>query len=77
LNVQFPLLSFPLQVVSNKPEGLSVILDQSKEEAFLPTAHLSDHPSLLQPKLLHLKQGSKIEQVQNKLPVADKTDRNV
>ena len=50
-------------MLENKTEGLTVELDATKEEAFLPVYHLSDNKSLNQRKLLHLKAGSKLSDV--------------
>lgn len=56
-------LHLSFQVKDNKPDGLSVKLLPGNEEAFLPTGHLSDHPSLLQSLLLGLKPGSQLSKV--------------
>ena len=50
-------------MLENKADGLRVQLDTTKEEAFLPLYHLSDHKSLNQRKLLHLKSGSTLTDV--------------
>ncbi|XP_063690715.1 protein RRP5 homolog [Bolinopsis microptera] len=44
-------------------EGFIVQLDATKEEAFLPTHHLSDYATLSDQKTKHLQPGSKIEPV--------------